>query len=225
MVVVVEEEEEEEEVGEPGGGARGTTRIMSRRARMFSGRPDMDMGGAMDCLCSFRVGSLRFGLGVDTVGEDWAAETDPVMAVTGADGKYSFTFDRTRTEKYTLYVKKNLYFEQEEEVYYSQLKLKETNIRNVSTTAKSWVEIKIFNNNAANNDHLQFIRQQGKIGCSECCFSGTNHLYGFQDTSIFCINDGNSLYSIEYAVFGTSNTGIIGVNTTPFDTTVLNLTY
>lgn len=146
-------------------------------------------------------------------------------AVTGADGKYSFTFDRTRTEKYTLYVKKNLYFEQEEEVYYSQLKLKETNIRNISTTAKSWVEIKIFNNNAANNDHLQFLRQQGKTGCSECCFSGTNHLYGFQDTSIFCINDGNSLYSIEYAVFGTSNTGILGVTTTPFDTTVLNLTY
>ena len=146
-------------------------------------------------------------------------------AVTGADGKYSFTFDRTRTEKYTLYVKKNLYFEQEEEAYYSQLKLKETNIRNISTTAKSWVEIKIFNNNAANNDHLQFIRQQGKNGCSECCFSGITHLYGFQDTSIFCINDGNSLYSIEYAVFGTSNTGILGVTTTPFDTTVLNLTY
>ena len=146
-------------------------------------------------------------------------------AVTGADGKYSFTFDRTRTEKYTLYVKKNLYFEQEEEAYYSQLKLKETNIRNISTTAKSWVEIKIFNNNAANNDHLQFLRQQGKTGCSECCFSGITHLYGFQDTSIFCINDGNSLYSIEYAVFGTSNTGILGVTTTPFDTTVLNLTY
>jgi 5-hydroxyisourate hydrolase-like protein (transthyretin family) len=145
--------------------------------------------------------------------------------VTGEDGRYSFTFDRTRTEKYTLYVKKPLYFEQELEVYYSQLKLKETNIRNVSTTAKSWVEIKIFNNNAANNDHLQFIRQQGKNGCSECCFSGITHLYGFQNTSIFCINDGNSLYSIEYGVFGTSNTGIIGVTTTPFDTTVLNLTY
>jgi 5-hydroxyisourate hydrolase-like protein (transthyretin family) len=145
--------------------------------------------------------------------------------VTGEDGRYSFTFDRTRTEKYTLHVKKPLYFEQELEVYYSQLKLKETNIRNVSTTAKSWVEIKIFNNNAANNDHLQFIRQQGKSGCSECCFSGITHLYGFQNTSIFCINDGNSLYSIEYAVFGTSNTGILGVTTTPFDTTVLNLTY
>jgi 5-hydroxyisourate hydrolase-like protein (transthyretin family) len=145
--------------------------------------------------------------------------------VTGEDGRYSFTFDRTRTEKYTLYVKKPLYFEQELEVYYSQLKLKETNIRNVSTTAKSWVEIKIFNNNAANNDHLQFIRQQGKSGCSECCFSGITHLYGFQNTSIFCINDGNSLYTIEYGVFGTSNTGIIGVTTTPFDTTVLNLTY
>ena len=146
-------------------------------------------------------------------------------AVTGADGKYSFTFDRTRTEKYTLYVKKPLYFEQELEVYYSQLKLKETNIRNVSTTAQSWVEIKIFNNNAANNDHLQFIRQQGKSGCAACCMADFTHLYGAQDTSFFCINDGNALYSIEYAVFGTSNTGILGVTTTAFDTTVLNLTY
>ncbi|MFM7595423.1 MAG: carboxypeptidase-like regulatory domain-containing protein [Flavobacteriales bacterium] len=146
-------------------------------------------------------------------------------AVTGADGKYTFSFDRTRTEKYTLFVKKPLYFEQEIDVYYSQLKLKETNIRNVTTSAQSWVEIRIFNNNAANNDHLQFIRQQGKSGCAACCIGDFTHLYGAQDTSIFCINDGNALYSIEYAVFGTSNTGILGVTTVPFDTTVLNLTY
>lgn len=145
--------------------------------------------------------------------------------VTGDDGKYAFTFDRTRTEKYTLLVKKPLYFEQELDVYYSQLKLKEINIRNVNITAQSWVEIRIFNNNATNNDHLQFIRQQGKSGCTACCSGDFTHLYGPQDTSIFCINDGNSLYSIEYAVFGTSNTGILGVNTTAFDTTVLNLTY
>lgn len=145
--------------------------------------------------------------------------------VTGEDGKYAFTFDRTRTEKYTLLVTKPLYFEQELEVYYSQLKLKETNIRNVTTTAQSWVEIRIFNNNATNNDHLQFIRQQGKSGCTACCSGDFTHLYGAQDTSIFCLNDGNTLYSIEYAVFGTSNTGILGVTTTPFDTTVLNLTY
>jgi hypothetical protein len=145
--------------------------------------------------------------------------------VTGENGKYAFTFDRTRTEKYTLLVNKPLYFEQELEVYYSQLKLKETNIRNVTTTAQSWVEIRIFNNNATNNDHLQFIRQQGKSGCTACCSADFTHLYGAQDTSIFCLNDGNALYSIEYAVFGTSNTGILSVNTTAFDTTVLNLTY
>jgi Carboxypeptidase regulatory-like domain len=146
-------------------------------------------------------------------------------AVTAADGKYNFSFPRTRTEKYTLIVNKPQYFEQTNDIYFSELSLKESNVRNVTSTAQSWVEIKIKNNNPNNSDHLQFIRQQGKSGCTMCCDPGFVHLYGAQDTSIFCINDGNTLYSLEYAVFGTSNTGIIGVTSVPFDTTVLNLNY
>jgi len=146
-------------------------------------------------------------------------------AVTDANGKYALSFNRTRTEKYTMIVTKNQYFEQVIDVYYSQLKLKETNIKNVNTTAKSWVEIRILNNNPTNFDHLQFIRQQGKNGCAECCLGGYTDLYGAQDTSIFCANDGNKLYSLEYGVFGTANSGILSVTTIPFDTTVLYLTY
>lgn len=151
--------------------------------------------------------------------------TKIASAVTDVDGKYQFIFERTRTEKFTLKVKKTLYFDQEIDLYYSQLSLQETNIQDVHTAAKSWVEIRIFNSNPSNFDHLQFIRQQGKSGCPECCGGELTHLYGVQDTSIFCINDGNSLYSIEYAVYGTSNTGVIGVNTVPFDTTLLLLNY
>lgn len=146
-------------------------------------------------------------------------------AVTDANGKYALSFNRTRTEKYTMIVTKNQYYEQVIDVYYSQLKLKETNIKNVNTTAKSWVEIRILNNNPTNFDHLQFIRQQGKNGCAECCLGGYTDLYGAQDTSIFCANDGNKLYSLEYGVFGTANSGILSVTTIPFDTTVLYLTY
>ena len=146
-------------------------------------------------------------------------------AVTDANGKYALSFNRTRTEKYTMIVTKNQYFEQVIDVYYSQLKLKETNIKNVNTTAKSWVEIRILNNNPTNFDHLQFIRRQGKNGCAECCLGGYTDLYGAQDTSIFCANDGNKLYSLEYGVFGTANSGILSVTTIPFDTTVLYLTY
>jgi len=145
--------------------------------------------------------------------------------ITDNAGKYQLSFPRTRTEKYVLKVIKNGYFTLEEDIYYSSLTLKDDNVRNYTTTAKSWVEIRINNTNPAGSDHLQFIRQLGKANCSECCGSGLQHYYGAQNTSLFCINDGNKPYSIEYAVFGTSNTGVLQVNTTAFDTTVLYLTY
>lgn len=147
------------------------------------------------------------------------------QCTTTSDGKYSFVFPREPIEKYVLKIEKAQYFTIEEDVFYSSLHLKEINTRNLSTTAKSWVEIRIINNAPSINDHLQFIRQQGKSGCSECCLGDLQHFYGPQNTSIYCINDGNKLYSVEYAVSGTSNTGILGVVTIPFDTTELLISY
>lgn len=145
--------------------------------------------------------------------------------VTDAQGAYRFEFERTRTEKYTLKVNKALYFDLEEDINNSSFNLKGSTIRNYTTTAKAWVEIKMLNHNPSINDHMQYIRQAGKINCDACCSNDTQHFYGAVDTSVYCINDGNSPYRIEYAVYGTNNTGILEANTTPFDTTTIYLGY
>ncbi|NBX38039.1 MAG: carboxypeptidase regulatory-like domain-containing protein [Flavobacteriia bacterium] len=145
--------------------------------------------------------------------------------LTGNDGKYHFTFPRTRTEKYILKVFKPQYFDQSITINYSQLQLNQPNLADVHTTAKSWIRLRIVNTNPNVSDQMQFIRQLGKSGCDACCIGGMQHFYGAVDTSIYCINDGNFPYSIEYAVYNTSNTGILSEITLPFDTTTLYLTY
>ncbi|MFM7387840.1 MAG: hypothetical protein ACKO5L_06740, partial [Bacteroidota bacterium] len=47
---------------------------------------------------------------------------------TGLDGKYQFSFPRTRTEKYILKINKTLYFDQSLDIFYSDLSLNETNL-------------------------------------------------------------------------------------------------
>ena len=144
---------------------------------------------------------------------------------TSIDGKYHFSFPRTRTEKYILKVTKALYFDQSLEILYSNLHLKVMNTVNVHCSAKSWIKLRIVNTNPSASDHMQFIRQLGKSNCDECCAGAVQHFYGAADTSIFCINDGNFPYSIEYAVYNTSNSGVLSEVTVPFDTTTLYLTY
>jgi hypothetical protein len=144
---------------------------------------------------------------------------------TGIDGKFHFSFPRTRTEKYILKVTKALYFDQSLDIFYGDLSLDETNTVDVHSSAKSWIKLRIVNTNPSASDHMQFIRQLGKSNCDECCDGGIQHFYGPTDTTIYCINDGNFPYSIEYAVYNTSNTGILSEVTVPFDTTTLYLTY
>jgi hypothetical protein len=143
---------------------------------------------------------------------------------TGSEGKYSFEFTRDKTEKYILKVTKSNYFDLNETIFFSSLDLKEENIRNYSTTAKGWIEIRIVNQNGQSSDQFHFIKQQGKAGCSECCPTIEQDLYGAVDTSIFCVNDGNTVYSILYYGTGISST-INGVNTAAFDTTTLLINY
>jgi hypothetical protein len=72
---------------------------------------------------------------------------------------------------------------------------------------------------------LQYLKQQGKINCAECCPSDEQNLFGAINDTIICINDGNTYYSYLYSVVGTSNTGIEAVYTSAFDTTTLLLYY
>jgi hypothetical protein len=143
----------------------------------------------------------------------------------GNDGSYQFTFPREQVEKYIIRVNKNLYFPIESLVYYSSLNVENDNIRNYGTTAKSWVELRIINNSPTPLDHLRYIKQQGLANCPECCPTTEQNFYGATDSSIYCINKGNTIYSILYQVFGTNNTGIKEAVTTPFDTTQIYLAY
>jgi hypothetical protein len=143
----------------------------------------------------------------------------------GSDGKYSFTFPRDKMEKYVLKVTKSGYFDLEKTIFFSDLTIEEDNIRNYGTTAKSWVKLTFLNQNPSAGDHLQYIKQAGKEGCAECCTDTEQHLYGAVDTSIYCINDGNTIYSYLYWVIGTTDQGLKSVSTTAFDTTEIVLNY
>ena len=146
-------------------------------------------------------------------------------AVLGSDGKYSFTFPREKMEKYILRISKSGYFDLVKTVYFSELSVSSDNVRNYSTTAKSWVKLTFHNLNPLPGDHLTFIKQSGKEGCAECCTDAQYDFYGALDTSIYCINDGNTIYSYFYNVMGTADQGIMSATTVAFDTTEIVLNY
>lgn len=143
----------------------------------------------------------------------------------GTDGAYSFTFPRDRMEKYIITINKTNYFEIIETVYFSDLTTKEDNIRNYSTKAKAWVKLVFFNSSPMPGDQLKYIKQAGKEGCAECCSDTEQILNGPVNTSIYCINDGNTDYSYYYWVLGTANQGLKSAYTTAFDTVEISLTY
>jgi hypothetical protein len=145
--------------------------------------------------------------------------------IIGSDGKYHFSIPRERMEKYVLRITKNLYFPIEKTIYFSELKLKEENIIDLVTWAQSWVELKFINQNPLSMDHLQYIKQAGYASCAECCPSTEQNFYGALDTSIYCLNKGNTIYSLLYWVLNTPNQGYLEANTTAFDTTQIYLNY
>lgn len=144
---------------------------------------------------------------------------------TNSAGEYNFTFTRNKAESYYLSTSKTDYFPLEETIYFSDLTIEEDNIRNFTTTALSWVRLRFVNQSPNTTDILQYNRQKGKINCATCCPSGINYLYGAVDTTIYCVNDGNTIYQYQYTLQGTSFTGIKSVTTTAFDTTELLLSY
>jgi hypothetical protein len=145
--------------------------------------------------------------------------------ILGDDGKYTFSFPREQIEKYIVKVSKEGYFDLSEDIYYSALSLDYENIRDYSTTAKSWVGIQLMNQNPESSDHLTYIKQEGKQNCLECCPLTEQNFYGATDTTIYCINNGNEAYSIFYWVNGTSTQEIVSQITPAFDTSYITITY
>jgi hypothetical protein len=147
------------------------------------------------------------------------------QATLGSDGSYSFTFPRNIAEGYELFVEKNNYFSINETIAFSNLTIEEDNILNFSTTALSWAKLRFFNLSPQSGDILRYIRNEGKSDCLECCTGGEHFLYGAVDTTIYCANDGNTIYSYQYYDYATGTQGVRSTTTTAFDTTEILLNY
>lgn len=135
-----------------------------------------------------------------------------------SDGTYRFEFERDKSESYTITISKAGYFETIETIPFSTLSIKSENIHDFTVMAKSWARLHFVNVDPQQGDQLKYIKVKGKVGCEDCCPADYITLTEVADTSIYCINDGNSIYSYNYWVLGTSISGSESVVTTPFDT-------
>lgn len=142
-------------------------------------------------------------------------------ATIGSDGAYSFTFPRNASESYTLSIRKDNYFEQDISIPLSDLTIEEDNIRNYSTTAKSWAALRFVSTNAQSS--VTYLKQQGKTDCAECCPAESHTIYGPIDTTYYCPNDGNTIYSYSYSTNG--QFGIKQATTVAFDTATITLSF
>ena len=141
------------------------------------------------------------------------------------DGNYSFTFPRERMEKFIVVVEKNLYFKLEKEIFYASFTVNEPLICNYGTKAKAWVELRFVNAVVQPSDHFRYIKQDGLVGCEDCCANTEENIYANPYFSKICINNANELYSILYWNIGTFQQGYSEVLTVPFDTTLLLINY
>ena len=146
-------------------------------------------------------------------------------ALIGSDGKYSFRIKRDKIEKFILKIHKLNYFEIEKTIYFAELSVEKDNVYNFETKAKGWLRLNLNNLNPQPTDVLEYVRQQGKYGCTECCPNGVQLVYGANNSSTICVNDGNTVYEIFYKMQGQSVGTMVSINTVAFDTTDLTINY
>lgn len=137
---------------------------------------------------------------------------------TDSNGDYSFTLDRDPFSYLTFEITKTNYFSLNETVYFSSLTTKEDNIRSYTTTGKAWAKIHLTSSSPFTD--LDISKTNGKSDCAECCPSGFQSFNGIFDTTFYCINDANTIYSFVYLANSGATTGTKS-ETTPFGDTVL----
>lgn len=142
-----------------------------------------------------------------------------------ADGSYEIAVPREKMERYIIRIEKPLYFPIEKDVYYSALNIEKPTLINLNTTAMAWAKIHFKNNNPTPLDHFRYIKQEGLAACATCCPSTTQNFYGALDTTFYCLNNGNTNYSIYYWEMNTNNNGAKTTYTTAFDTSSIEVIY
>jgi hypothetical protein len=138
------------------------------------------------------------------------------------NGSYNFNFQRNKIEKYIIKISKINYFDIEDEIQFSSLATNEDNIKNYSIDSKSWVKLHFTNSDNDLSKSIEYGISEGKTDCNECCPASKRTISQIIDTNIFCINNGNSIYSI-LTITDTIQT--FSINTIPFDTVEINIPF
>ena len=145
---------------------------------------------------------------------------------TNSEGQYNIEFERDQSESYSAIIEKENYFDSKLAILFEGLKVGEKNTINFDIYAKSWVKIHLQNLTPEPNDYIIISKQEGKKYCIGCCDFFEQTISNI-DTTFYCINNGNSIYSILYTSFGDNQTktAIKAITTSSFDTTELYISY
>jgi hypothetical protein len=145
--------------------------------------------------------------------------TQIINTTIGADGAFDFTFKRNSAIKYKLKITKKDYFTISEDIPFSDFSTESPLVKNYSSYGKSWVKLRFVNQAPfLSSDLFRFVKQEGKEGCEECCPIYEREFLGIVDTTIYCINDGNTVYSYYYWSQNPNAAGLESITTIAFDT-------
>lgn len=156
---------------------------------------------------------------------DVAAELEFMTLTTNQSGDYSFDIDRAKFVNIRIAGTRDGYFPFQAVISLDQLKVDEDNVLNLETTAKSWVNI-IFNNpGGESTDEIRYTKLNGKRDCIDCCPDNQQSRFGAGSDTVTCITDGETYYSIDYVVIGTTDSGIRDAFCPAGDTAEIVLNY
>jgi len=144
-----------------------------------------------------------------------------------SSGSFSFEVKREQTEKFIIRLLNDHYFPTEQTLFFSDLVPNEPNLVALETTAKSFVQFNIKNQNQTSaDDELKFLKYRGKTNCSDCCENQYTYFNGADvNEQQLCINDGNTYLSFYYWVNGNEIFVQDSVLSIPFDTVQYNIFY
>ncbi|WP_343633528.1 carboxypeptidase-like regulatory domain-containing protein [Fluviicola sp.] len=177
-------------------------------------------GTIMDSSYNIPLSGAKVTISVTTANN--STPVQKVALTTDASGNYSYELEREKLQSVIISVEKDNYFSDGTTTTLDNLSLENDNTLNYGLYAKSWARIHFVSDGTKT---IKYYKQVGKNGCTECCPSGEMQLANVTDYSVYCINNGNTQYQVFYDVQGTSNNGTLSVNTVPFDTTEILISY
>jgi len=177
-------------------------------------------GNIHDSSFNTPLSGAKVSIAISTTSNPTAVEK--VALTTDASGNYSYELDREKIQNVTITVSKDNYFSESTTTTLDNLSLDDDNTFNYNVYAKSWARLHFVSDGTK---IIKYYKTSGKNGCAECCPTGEIQLNNITETSVYCINNGNTAYQILYDVQGTTNNGTLSVNTVPFDTTEILISY